>query len=49
MKAANALDYFDPAHHDVTNLLTSYSFYPKLHPGAPDQWDKNLFLFQRVD
>jgi SAM-dependent methyltransferase len=25
------------------------SLYAKLRPGAPDQWDKNLFLFRRVD
>lgn len=24
------------------------SLYTKLRPGAPDQWDKNLFLFRRV-
>lgn len=25
------------------------SLYSQLRPGAPDQWDKNLFLFRRVD
>ena len=25
------------------------SLYAKLRPGVPDQWDKNLFLFRRVD
>lgn len=25
------------------------TLYSKLRPGAPDQWDKNLFLFRRVD
>jgi hypothetical protein len=47
MKAAHALDYFDRARHDVKNLLPSDSFYAKLRPSAPDQWDKNLF--RRVD
>jgi|GEM_PF-6218467 len=47
MKAAHASDYFDRDRHDVTNLMPSDSFYTKLRPSGPDQWDKNLF--RRVD
>lgn len=49
MKAAHASDYFDRALHKVTSLLSSDNFVAKLRPGAMDQWDKNLFMFLRVD